>query len=117
MDIKKIIAIGIMILFLITIIITKEQQSPPDEYHFDTYIVQAGDTAWTIASRNNFANKDIRELIYFMEQDNGIQAGYLQVGQELKIRIYENKKSDVNAVTSTPEKGIEKENALQFNSP
>ena len=51
-----------------------------------------------------------------MEQDNGIQAGYLQVGQELKIRIYENKKSDVNAVTSTPEKGIEKENALQFNS-
>ena len=117
MNIKKIIIIGIVVLFLFVIMIIRERTSPPESYHMETYIVQDGDTAWTIASRNNTANKDIRELIYYMEQDNGINAGYLQIGQEVKIRIYDNKKSDVNAGTSTPEKGIEKENALQFNSP
>ena len=80
-------------------------ESPP-EYHTETYIVQAGDTAWSIMNNYNYANKDIRELIYYMEQDNGIKAGYLQIGQEIKIRIYEeglnmnrNKKSDASAGT------------------
>ena len=64
--------------------------SPPEEpYHMETYIVEAGDTAWTIMSENNTADKDIRKLIYYLEQDNDINAGYLQVGQILQIRIYE----------------------------
>ncbi|MBR3280947.1 MAG: LysM peptidoglycan-binding domain-containing protein [Clostridia bacterium] len=108
MNIKKIITIGIIILFLFVIMIIKERMSPPETYHIETYIVQDGDTAWTIASMNNTANKDVRELIYYMEQDTGINAGYLQIGQEVKIRIYENKKSDVNAVTSTPDSRIDK---------
>ena len=40
-------------------------------------------------SKRNFANKDIRELIYFIEKDNDIKAGYLTIGQVIKIRIYE----------------------------
>lgn len=64
--------------------------SPPEEtYHKETYIVQEGDTAWSIMSRYNTANKDIRKLIHYLEEDNDIKAGYLQIGQELKIRIYE----------------------------
>ncbi len=66
--------------------------SPPEEtYHTETYIVQEGDTAWSIMSRYNTANKDIRKLIHYIEEDNYIKAGYLQIGQELKIRIYETK--------------------------
>lgn len=90
---------------IILIVIIRINESPP-EYHTETYIVQAGDTAWKIMNDHNYANKDIRELIYYMEKDNGIKAGYLQIGQEIKIRIYEegidmnrNKKSDASAGT------------------
>ena len=97
-----------VIFTIILILIIKSQESPPPTYETETYIVQAGDTAWKIMNDHNYANKDIRELIYYMEQDNGIKAGYLQIGQEVKIRIYDNKKSDVNAVTSTPDSRIDK---------
>ena len=91
-------AIGITFIVLITFRITTIRK-PPLSYTLEDYIVQKGDTAWSIANRNNTANKDIRELIYYMEQDNGIKAGNLQIGQEVKIRIYEPKKSDASAGT------------------
>ena len=87
------------ILFVIVLIIVVRLNESPPEYHTETYIVQAGDTAWSIMDEHNFANKDIRELIHYMEQDNGIKAGYLQIGQEVKIRIYEIKKPDASAGT------------------
>ena len=88
-----------VIFTIILILIIRAKESPPPTYETETYIVQAGDTAWKIMSEHNFANKDIRELIYYMEQDNGINAGYLQIGQEVKIRIYEIKKPDASAGT------------------
>ena len=97
-------AVGIILIVLITFRVTTIRKTPLS-YTLEDYIVQKGDTAWTIASRNNTANKDIRELIYYMEQDNGIKAGNLNIGQEIKIRIYDNehKKTDASAVTLTPE--------------
>ena len=84
----KIISFFILAL-LVWLIIFYLNKEPPEQYRFETYVVEQGDTAWRIMSRNNTANKDIRELIHYMEQDNGIDAGYLQIGQEIKIRIYE----------------------------
>ena len=73
----------------------------PERYYIETYIVQAGDTAWSITNAHNYANKDIRELIYYIEKDNHIKAGYLQAGQEIKIRIYGEKNMDKNKKTDT----------------
>ena len=75
------------LIILILIIINKPINT--EKYYLEDYIVQAGDTAWSIMYKNNAANKDIRELIYFIEKDNNIKAGYLQIGQEIQIRIYE----------------------------
>ena len=96
MKIKNLIPI---IFAIILIMIIRGKEKPPETYETETYIVQAGDTAWKIMNDHNYANKDIRELIYYMEQDNGIKAGYLQIGQEVKIRIYEIKKPDASAGT------------------
>ena len=87
MDIKKTILVILFLTFII-LIIEKVNNSPP-QYILENYTVQSGDTAWSIMSKRNFANKDIRELIYFIEKDNNIKAGYLQIGQEIQIRIYE----------------------------
>ena len=75
------------LMILVLILINKPINT--ERYYLEDYIVQAGDTAWSIMYKNNAANKDIRELIYFIEKDNNIKAGYLQIGQEIQIRIYE----------------------------
>ena len=75
------------LMILVLILINKPINT--EKYYLEDYIVQAGDTAWSIMYKNNDANKDIRELIYYIEKDNDIEAGYLQIGQEIKIRIYE----------------------------
>lgn len=81
--------INCLVIFLFAIFLLINTSSPVEEYQTETYVVQQGDTAWKIMNDNNPANKDIRELIYYIEQDNDINAGYLQIGQEIKIRIYE----------------------------
>ena len=86
MTFKPTLFLGILIT---TILLIAIKPTDTESYHLENYIVQAGDTAWKIMNANNPANKDIRELIYYIEQDNDINAGYLQIGQEIKIRIYE----------------------------
>lgn len=87
MDIKKVL---LCIVFLVLLIVGIEKtKTSSSQYTLENYTVQSGDTAWSIMSKRNFANKDIRELIYFIEKDNDIKAGYLTIGQVIKIRIYE----------------------------
>ena len=83
---KENIIIVLSCLFIIILLLQNKESS---DYHFQEYTVQLGDTAWKIMSKNNFANKDIRKFIYYIEKDNGIKPGYLFPGQEIKIRIYE----------------------------
>lgn len=85
MNIKNLLLFLIIIILLIFL---KTLNTPPDKYYLHTYTVQTGDTAWDIAKKYNTANMDIRELIYYIEEDNNIKAGYLKNGQEIKIRIY-----------------------------
>lgn len=57
---------------------------------YTTYYVSKGETLWSIAKQQNFENKDIREVIYEIRQDNNGIDGNLTIGQEIKLRtIYE----------------------------
>ena len=52
---------------------------------YTTYSVSKGERLWDIAEQ--FAdNRDIREVVYIIEKDNGLDSANLQIGQELKIR-------------------------------
>jgi cell division protein YceG involved in septum cleavage len=44
-----------------------------------------GDTLWDIASKYNFYEEDIREVIYRIKMKNNLESSALQVGQSLVI--------------------------------
>ena len=60
------------------------------EYSFKTIIVSEGETLWNIAEfekENNeyYKNKDIREIVFEIRENNNLTTSNLVVGQELKI--------------------------------
>ena len=76
----------ILLLSIISIlfIIINSNKIEEKEITYATYHVSKGDTLWTIAKEQN-SNKDIREIIYMIRQDNNIGAN-LSIGQEIQIR-------------------------------
>ena len=82
------IVIGIMFIICCTVVIIKDINSPEEAaIEYETYIVKAGETLWSIAS-NISSDEDIREVVYYIRKDNNItDCGSLQIGQELKIRL------------------------------
>ena len=50
------------------------------------YEVDNGETLWEIASKNNPENKDLRKLVYEIQELNNI-GSVLSVGQEIKIPV------------------------------
>ena len=60
------------------------------EYSFKTITVSEGETLWNIAEfekENNeyYKNKDIREIVFEIRENNNLTTSNLVVGQELKI--------------------------------
>ncbi len=49
------------------------------------YIVNKGDTLWTIAEENKSNNKDTRQYIYELKRINNMTTSNIYEGQELKI--------------------------------
>lgn len=60
------------------------------EYSYKTITVSEGETLWNIAEfekENNeyYKNKDIREIVFEIRENNNLSTSNLVVGQELKI--------------------------------
>lgn len=60
------------------------------EYTYKTITVSEGETLWNIAEfekENNeyYKNKDIREIVFEIRENNNLSTSNLFVGQELKI--------------------------------
>lgn len=80
------IALTVLIGLGIQNIITKEEPVYTGEYR--THIVRQGDTLWSIANDLDL-NEPIDKTVYTIKKDNNIEnAGNLQIGQEIKIRVY-----------------------------
>lgn len=63
-----------------------EGDIPADyEGEYSTYYVSKGERLWNIAEE--VANgKDVREVVYIIKKDNGLDNANLSIGQELKLR-------------------------------
>lgn len=60
------------------------------EYTYKTITISEGETLWNIAEfekENNeyYKNKDIREIVFEIRENNNLSTSNLVVGQELKI--------------------------------
>lgn len=78
---------GILLIVVVVIAIrlsNKEEKG----YELTNYIVRTGDTLWSIAEKYAPDDMDIREYIYFIEEDNSIESKTIYPEMELKIRKY-----------------------------
>lgn len=80
----------IAVILLIVIVITAIRLSSKEDkgYELTNYIVRTGDTLWSIAETYAPEDMDIREYIYFIEEDNSIESKTIYPEMELKIRRY-----------------------------
>ena len=79
--------VGILLIVIVIIAIrlsNKEEKG----YELTNYIVRTGDTLWSIAETHAPEDMDIREYIYFIEEDNSIESKTIYPEMELKIRRY-----------------------------
>lgn len=89
--IRKIIVEGVLFISLMLIGISSfanwlEGDIPLDyKGDYTTYIVSKGDRLWNIAEQFS-DGKDIREVVYTIEKDNGLDSAELSIGQQLQIR-------------------------------
>ena len=85
----KFIRAILIILFILSILFCKTTFSYK-EIEYITYYVEEGDTLWTIAedlklSNNYYKDKDIRDIIYNIENKNKLKNNNLFINQELLI--------------------------------
>ena len=77
-----------MLLIMIVIIAIRLSNKEEKGYELTNYIVRTGDTLWSIAEKYAPDDMDIREYIYFIEEDNSIENKSIYPEMELKIRRY-----------------------------
>jgi len=77
-----------ILLIVIVIIAIRLSNKEEKGYEITNYIVRTGDTLWSIAETHAPEDMDIREYIYFIEEDNSIESKTIYPEMELKIRKY-----------------------------
>jgi LysM repeat protein len=75
----------LLIIMSVLFIAFKPISKPASSIIYETYIVQQGETLWSIA--REFPHEDIRKFIYEIEKVNKTTA-YVKWGQVLKIPVY-----------------------------
>lgn len=87
---KKIILAVILLtlsLLLVYPLAVRLMQQKTEKFYFEEYIVESGDTLWSIAGEYNQPGKDIRELIYDIKKINKLDSVVIKPGQALEIPI------------------------------
>lgn len=77
-----------IILIMIVIIAIRLSNKEEKGYELTNYIVRTGDTLWSIAETHAPEDMDIREYIYFIEEDNELTNKIIYPNMNLTIRIY-----------------------------
>ena len=54
---------------------------------YNIVYAKRGDSLWSIASKNNYNNSDLRELIYTISKENNIENSSIYEGQPIKIPL------------------------------
>lgn len=89
---KKII-IGVLVVIVLVTIIRIKTANKPIEYTTEEYIISEKETLWSIANQYAPEGMDIREYIYYIEEDNNI-GSMVYSNQIITIRIYEERSNN-----------------------
>lgn len=79
----------LVITFVILTILSPNKVYSNKPIDYLEIMVHRGDSLWSIARKHNTSKKDIRELIYQIEQLNDSNSASLHPGDILKIPIFE----------------------------
>ena len=79
------LVIAIIIMVLGLGITSFQTVSAANQDNVITITVNDGDTLWAIAKKHNNSNKDIRKVVYEIEQANNIKKCIIYPGQQLII--------------------------------
>ena len=82
---KGLIALFVIIVVIIAIRLSNKEEQ---EYELTNYIVRSGDTLWSIAEKYAPEEMDIREYIYFIQEDNELINKTIYPNMNLTIRVY-----------------------------
>ena len=82
---NMLVAILLIVVVVIAIRLSNKEEKG---YELTNYIVRTGDTLWSIAEKYAPDDMDIREYIYFIEEDNSIENKSIYPEMELKVRRY-----------------------------
>ena len=82
---NMLVAILLIVVVVIAIRLSNKEEKG---YELTNYIVRTGDTLWSIAEKYAPDDMDIREYIYFIEEDKSIENKSIYPEMELKIRRY-----------------------------
>lgn len=76
----------VLVLFSVVLFLALNSSANADEVTLPKVVyVRSGDTIWSIAEK--FAiDRDIREVVYEIRQDNQLESADIQLGQRLLIR-------------------------------
>lgn len=85
---KTILIGAITILLLVAIFYMLSKYEEPTPTGVESYEIRSGETLWSIASTYRPESMSIQEYIYYLEQENGINAEIF-AGQTIKILIFD----------------------------
>lgn len=80
--INTIIFLSIVLIF---ILIVPKNAVNADSTNYEEYVVNVGDTLWTIAAENKKDGQDVREYIYELQKVNELHDCMIYPNQTIKI--------------------------------
>ena len=82
---NMLVAILLIVVVVIAIRLSNKEEKG---YELTNYIVRSGDTLWSIAEKYAPEEMDIREYIYFIQEDNELINKTIYPNMNLTIRVY-----------------------------
>lgn len=77
--------ISCLLLFLLGYTFAQQSAAADTSQNTPSYVVQPGDSLWSIARAHSTPQQDIRQLVYRMQKMNRLTSAILQPGQVLLL--------------------------------
>ena len=83
---RRFVTVSILVVLMITTMLNLAL-AKSDSKNNISVIVKSGDSVWSIASKNNPNEKDLRKLVYEIIEENNLKNSTIYAGQEIVIPI------------------------------
>ena len=83
---RRFVTVSVLVVLMITTMLNLAL-AKSDAKDNISIIVKSGESVWSIASKNNPNEKDLRKLVYEIIEENNLKNSTIYAGQELIIPI------------------------------